>query len=199
MNSIYHFVMAWKDLIIKVSGDHPLAAAIVTILVVGMFFVLEKSWRPGKRPSNLLILLAGWSIAVPVLGLLLDALGKIWEFLEAALSILIRLVDSSYHIYAHHPFLVLGLVAAALLSYFAWKRWRPQILPNRLTRVVALATATVVAAHILAPIADIVSPSREGAVEAMKKSEPVAPASPTGVPPPQPVKPPPPSVAVQQK
>jgi hypothetical protein len=177
MNSVYHFVLGWKDLIIKLYTEHQLAAALVTVLAIGAFFMLEKTWRPGKRPTNLFIILGGWAIAVPILGILLDALGKVIEFVEALLSIMLKLVESSYHIYARHPYLVLSLGFIAVLGYFAWKRWRPTLLPGRPAKLVALSAATVVAAHILAPIADVIAPSPEAAESQEKKHEPVVPAA----------------------
>jgi hypothetical protein len=173
MNSVYRFVLGWKDLVIKVYGDHPLAAALVTILAIGAFYILEKTWRPGKRPTNLFITLGGWAVAVPILGILLDTVGKIFEFLEGLLSIVLKLVESSYRIYAHHPFLILTLVVIAVFGYFALKRWRPAILPGRPAKLIALFVATVVAAHILAPIADIIAPYSEATAVNEKKSEPV--------------------------
>ena len=42
MNSILDFIVAWKDLITKVFGNHTLAAAFVTIIAVGVYVLLDR-------------------------------------------------------------------------------------------------------------------------------------------------------------
>ncbi len=57
MTSIYEFLNGWRELITKVFGEYPLAAALMTLLAVGMFFALQTEWRREQTKSN--ILLAG--------------------------------------------------------------------------------------------------------------------------------------------
>jgi hypothetical protein len=50
MTSIYEFLNAWRELITKVFGEYPLAAALMTLLAVGMFF--SASDRVAARSSE---------------------------------------------------------------------------------------------------------------------------------------------------
>lgn len=138
MDSVISAVSTWKDLIIKVFGQYPLAGALVTLLAIGAFFHLEQKERPGKAPTNILIVLLGWSILVPLTGLVLTVLGKMWDFIEAVTPIVTKVLGSFYAIYDKHPYLVLSLCGLTIAAYFVWRRWWPTVLPGTLLRVLTL-------------------------------------------------------------
>lgn len=170
MDSIISAISTWKDLIIKVFGQYPLPGALVTLLAIGAFFHLEQKERPGKAPTNILIVLLGWSILVPLVGLALTMLGKIWDFIEAVVPIITKVLGSFYAIYDKHPYLVLSLCGVAIIAYFVWLRWWPKVLPSTPLRVLTLAATTVITAHIASPIANALSP--ESSPPAAKVAEP---------------------------
>ena len=158
MDAVLSVVNAWKDLIIKVFGQYPLAAALITLVAVGAFFLLEKTIRPKQAPTNILLVLLGWAVAVPVLGGLLWLLGEVWDLVKAIAPPVASALSSLFSIYQKHPFLVLSLVGIAILAYFAWKRWRPNVLPSRSLRFLSLAIAVTLVAHVLSPIVEYVTP-----------------------------------------
>lgn len=155
MGSIVDFIASWKDLITKVFGEHPLSAALVTLVAIAVFVALDRGPRKGKRPSTLAMTLGGWAVAVPILGFVMTVLGKLWEFVEKAVPFLAGILGSVYKIYEKHPLIVLVLICVGVIGFFVWKWWRPHFWPNRGARVVALALAVVLAVHIAGPIADL--------------------------------------------
>ena len=186
MDTVISAIVAWKDLITKVFGQYPLAAALVTLAAIGLYFYLQEKERPGKGPTNILIVLFVWAIAVPILGFILTILGKVWDFVEAVAPAIAKALGSLYSIYDKHPILVLVLITIAILTYFAWKQWRPSLLPSRSLRIIALIVAVVVAAHITNPVANILTPSQSPAAgnaasqpspSSVRASQPSAPAS----------------------
>lgn len=161
MTSIYEFLNAWRELITKVFGEYPLAAAIVTLLAVVLFFELQTEWRRERTKSNILLVFVGWLIAVPIVGLVMTVLGKVWGFIETTVPIVGEILGSFYHIYEHHPYMVLIILALGIIGYFVWNHWwpaRPQFLQNRVLKVLCVVAAIVIAAHIAGPIADLVHP-----------------------------------------
>ena len=172
MDAALSVVNAWKDLIVGVFKQYPLAAAIITLLAVGAWVYLEKKVRPGQAPTNTLLVLLGWSIAVPLFGGVLWLFGELWALIKAVAPPVASAVSSLFSIYSRHPFLVLSLVGIAIVAYYAWKRWRPNILPSPLLRFLSLAVAVTVVAHVLGPIADYVVPAMSPTTNA-----PQAPAS----------------------
>ena len=159
MNSIIDFIVSWKDLITKVFGEHTLAAAIVTIVAVAAFYVLDHQVRKGKRPTNLMIVFVGWAILVPIVGLVMTILAKIWAILEAVFPRIADALASFYKIYDQHPLLVLIIIVVGFASYFLWRKFRPSILPSRPLRILALVGSVVLVAHIVSPIANWVTPA----------------------------------------
>jgi hypothetical protein len=152
MGTVYDFLMAWKDLIIKVFGAYPLAAALVTILAAGAFYMLEKQWRREHTPTNLMLMFVAWAIAVPILGFLINVLGVIWSLVEKFIAFIAWVFGSLYGIYERHPYLVLGVVLAAVLCYFAWGKWKPNVLPNPLVRGLLLTSGALLIVHIVSPL-----------------------------------------------
>jgi hypothetical protein len=184
MNSIIDFITAWKDLISKIFGEYPLAASLVTAVAVGAFALLERE-RRRNTATNFMIVLIGWAMSVPVVGFVMNVLGKIWEVIEAIAPIVTKVLGSFYAIYEKHPLLILALVALAMASYFVWKRWWPEMLPNRSLRIVSVAGVTIVVAHLLSPFADLVgsvASETDGSSHEQSKKPIAITASPTRVP-----------------
>lgn len=158
MEAVVSAITAWKDLIIKVFGEYPLAAALMTLAGVGAFYALEKSYRPKQAATNILIVLLGWAVAVPIVGGVLWVIGQVWDVVKAVAPALTTAVTSLFGIYEKHPLLVLALVTIAVVVYFAWKRFRPKVLPSRGLRVIVLAALVLVVSHLASPIADMFTP-----------------------------------------
>jgi len=78
MTHIYQLLNLWRELIAKFFSDYPLAAALVTLLAIGVFLLLQSEWRKGKLLSNLLLVFLGWLVLVPILGFAVTVLGKVW-------------------------------------------------------------------------------------------------------------------------
>ncbi len=161
MTTIYEFLNGWRELITKVFAEHTLAAALITLLAIGMFYGLQTEWRRGRTRSNLLLVFVGWLILVPILGFVMTVFGKVWEFVEGTVPIVTKILGSFYHIYNRHPYLVLIILALGVAGYFVWNRWwpeRPEFIRNRYLRIVCVVAGIVAAAHIASPIADLFSP-----------------------------------------
>jgi hypothetical protein len=159
LNAILSVIGEWKDLFVKVFTVYPLAAALLTIVAVGVFFWLEETQAKNGTAINATVVLLCWAVAVPVFGFLLIMLEKIWDFLEAVLPWLARTSGSFYSIYARHPILVSVLVLLGILSYLAWSVWWARLWPNRYVRAVVVISAVVLVAHIASPIADLFAPT----------------------------------------
>jgi hypothetical protein len=135
MSAVVDFIVSWKDLITKVFGEYPLAAAIFTFAAVGVFLGLERQWRKGKTPTNLMAVFVGWAVLVPIGGWVFSLFGKVWSVIESAVPIVTAVIGSLYRIYEKHPIVVLSIVAVALAAYPTWK-WRfAKFLPSRALRV----------------------------------------------------------------
>jgi hypothetical protein len=155
MGAIYDVILLWKDLIIKIFSEYPLAGAIVTLAAVGAFWVLEHSWRKSKTTTNVLLVLLAWAIAVPVLGLGIVILANVWGFLEVTVPIVKDVVTSLYAIYEKHPVLFLIICSLGFPAYFAWK-WRfADTFPRPRLRKVAVGAVVVLALYFAGPIAGL--------------------------------------------
>lgn len=155
-------IEVWKDLIIKVFGEYPLAGALMTLLSIYAFFVLEKA-RHWETPVNVAAVLMGWAIGVPLVGLIFSVVSTLWRLLEAvssglwgfikaAFSFLSHLIGSFYRVYVIHPILVIILCISAVIGYFVWRHWWPAVWPSRSVRISTLFAATILLAIIFAPI-----------------------------------------------
>jgi len=162
MTNIIEFLNAWRELITKVFGEYPLAGALVTILAIGIFFWLQGEWRRGQTKSNLLLVLLGWVILVPIVGFVMTVLSKVWDFLAATLPFVTEIVGSFYRIYQHHPYMVLILMTSGIIVFYAWNRWwpgRPHFMQNRYLRILCLCVGIVIVAHVLSPVVDLFNPT----------------------------------------
>lgn len=190
MNSIVDFISGWKDLITKVYGEHTLTAALLTIVAVAVFVLLDRKVRKGKRPTNLMIVLVGWAVAVPIVGFIMTIFGKIWAFIEAVAPMVASALGSFYRIYERHPLLIAVLLAIGVVAYVLWRKLRPNLLPSKTLRIIALTAIVFVVAHIASPVADWLTPSGSEAKVDTKTKEIQSSGSPASSPPT-----PPPAVA----
>ena len=154
MGGLLSVIDGWKDLIIKVFTEQTFAGAIVTLLAIPAWFWLEKKQRPGKTATNALLLLLAWAIAVPIGGGILWVLGKLLSFIETVAPPVAGFFGDIVTTFDKHPILVIVLTCAAFAGYFAWKRWRPQFLPNRAVRFIGLAASVVIVGHVVGKIMD---------------------------------------------
>jgi len=175
MRAVVDFVVSWKDLITKVFGEYPLAAAIFTLAAVGVFLGLERQWRKGKTPTNLMAVFIGWAILVPIGGWVLSVLGKAWSVIESTVPLITTVIGSLYRIYEKHPIVALSIVGVALVAYQIWKRYFAKFLPSRALRIFLLVVGVIVAAHIASPIADLFSPPESSAPPKAEKTVPQQP------------------------
>ncbi|HZE11155.1 MAG TPA: hypothetical protein VE034_06190 [Burkholderiales bacterium] len=183
MSSIVDFIVFWKNLITGVFVDHTLAAALVTIVAIAVFLFLDKEVRKGKRPTNLMIVLVGWVILVPIVGMVMTVLAKIWAFFEKVIPMVTDVLSSFYKIYERHPLLVLILILLGFVTYFLWAKFRPGVLPNRTLRIAGVVVAVVVAAHIASPLANLVAPKGSPSQEKdAKAKQPESPATTSSAP-----------------
>src|SRR4051812_32202903 len=104
MDAVLLAINTWKDLIVKVFGQYPLAGALITLVAVGVFFYLEKTLRPKQAPTNILLVLLGWAVAVPILGAILWFLGELWDLVKAIAPPIASVLSSLFSIYQKHPF-----------------------------------------------------------------------------------------------
>jgi hypothetical protein len=178
MGGIYDFFNTWRELIIKIFVEYPLAAAVMTLLAIGIFFALQTAWRRERTESNLLLVFVGWLIAVPILGSVMAVLSGVWAFIEATFPILAAILGSFYHIYVRHPYMVLIILALGLAGYFVWnRRWprRPQLIQNRAWRLLCVLAGIVVLVHIASPIADLFSSKADATAQPVGTDQKKAP------------------------
>jgi len=151
MEALMWLFNTWKELVTKLITEYPPAAAIATLAAVGGWFLLEKEFNPKKPSLNAGIALGAWSVVVPLLGATMDLLVEAWRIFKTVCAAIANLTETLYHVHQRHPFLILCLVVAAVPVYFAWKHWRPHVLPRRALRIGALAVGVVVLAYALDP------------------------------------------------
>jgi len=157
MDALLHLVNAWKDLVVKLFSDYPLAGAISIAAGYAAWRYAEKVRNPGKPVINATMALLGWSVATPLLGSTISVFVDLWGVVKDVVPVLKALTVSLYSIYQEHPVMVLALVALAGPAYFAWAHWRPHVMPNRWLRIVSLALGVVVLAYLLAPLIHMVT------------------------------------------
>jgi hypothetical protein len=161
MQGFLDFVRAWAGMIASIYAEYPLPAALITLVAVGLFVSFERQSRSHDwqtRTVNFLKTFVVWAIAVPILGTLFGAIGKVWSAAVATVSAGAGGVQFLYGIYAHHPLMVIGLFAlsAALFGVWHWRR------PKQLSRGVKLGACTVfffVMVALGGPLADVMSPA----------------------------------------
>ena len=160
MTHIYQLLNLWRELIAKFFSDYPLAAALVTLLAIGVFLLLQSEWRKGKLLSNLLLVFLGWLVLVPILGFAVTVLGKVWAFFETTVPWFAQVLGSTNHVYQRHPYLVLIIVGLGLAYYISWIWWpkRPRLIRGRYLKLLFVFVAIVIAVQIASPLADLIKP-----------------------------------------
>lgn len=144
------FLVKWVDLITEMFKKYPLPAALMTAAAVGAFFWLENQRNTAKDKKQSVVhafaVLVGWAIAVPVLGLALDALIEGWS---AAAFI--------YRRYDQHPLFVGACLLLAVLGYFVWGRF--QRAPSRLVRGLVVTVAFCILVALGVPLVNVFYPA----------------------------------------
>lgn len=158
MGPIVFLLHQWQFLVSYLFTGFPLFGALVTLLCVGIFFHFEKTERPGETPTNILIALLSWMAIVPLVGIVLGLLVKVWLAVASVLPFIVGPVAAFLAVYDRHPFMVLALIVVATSAYFWWKLRRPRVLPWRWVRVALLGAATVLLALALDPVANRLRP-----------------------------------------
>jgi hypothetical protein len=157
MSEFLDFVKGWAKMIGGVFGDYPLAAALITLVAVVAFMIMEHRARPSNwttRTYHFFIVLIGWAIAVPILGFVFGLIEKILGLGKGALNVLAFL----YGAYEKHPLVVLMLLVVCVGTYFVWHFMRPKS-PSRILKAVACAALLFVSVAVSKPIAGLFSPS----------------------------------------
>jgi hypothetical protein len=155
MDTVIELVNLWKDLLVNLYCDYSLAAALLTVGAIIFWFYLERNINRGKTKINTLIVLGLWVISVPIIGLILNALSKIWKILEGLIPILGQIFHSFYLIYDKHPIFIISLIVIGFIFYFVWKIKWPTLLPNRWLRIIVLIGCIIAATYIINPILNI--------------------------------------------
>src|ERR1700730_1250561 len=123
MSEIYKFVGEWKDLIIKLYTEYPLAAAIITLTAVIAFVLFERSKHPWPPPVlDMIIAFVAWAVLIPIVGFLFSAVVKVGSILAAGASFVWRVLSFIFDVYQVHPLfvLILAVLAAALCGIWHW-------------------------------------------------------------------------------
>ena len=142
-----NFLVKWVDLITEMFKKYPLPAALMTAAAVGAYFWLETYRGDKKQPVvDAFAVLVGWAIAVPVLGLALDALIKTWN-----------IAAFIYKLYDQHPLFVGVCFLLAVLGYFVWGRF--QRAPSGLVRGLILTLAFCILVALGVPLVNAFSPA----------------------------------------
>lgn len=154
MEAVINFFLKWIDLISGVFVEHTLAAALMTLVGVGVFIHLEKGNRfrdTIQAVKNAFLVLIGWAITVPILGWLLDIIGGV-------LGVILNLILFLYAKFDKQPILVICLAIICAVAPIAWakiKRIRTPSLPVRITASVIL---FLVLTALLVPIFNLFTP-----------------------------------------
>jgi hypothetical protein len=161
MSHVYQLLNAYSGVLVKFFTDYPLAAALVTLLGVGVFLLLQQEWRKGQTKSNFFIVLLGWLVLVPILGFAVTILGKVWAVIEAAVIWFGEVLGSVGQVYQRHPYMVLTIVGLGTLYYISWSWWPrwPRVIKSRLLKLLFVLLAAIVALELASPLADLISPS----------------------------------------
>lgn len=161
MEKVISVITGWKDLITEVFGTYPLAGALVTLLAVGVFWLLHRQYRKGKVATNIFLVLLGWAIAVPIVGFILDIAAEIYGAIKKVLGFLWSVLASLYEIYLKHPLFVIFLMVVSVAVYFLWAWLRPKLIPGKPLRVILLFMAAVAIAHLASPLLDLFAGPKE--------------------------------------
>src|SRR5437763_152124 len=116
MSVVFGFLGGWKDLIVAVFKEYPLAAAIMTAVAIGAFLFLEHERNSEAEPATVKhagLVLLGWLIVVPIVGFTLKVLG-------VGIGLGSSTVQFVYGLYKQQPVFCLSMLAIAVIAYFVW-------------------------------------------------------------------------------
>lgn len=170
MELIFDVLTTIGKYIASVWADHTLAAAIITLIALSVFWNLM-GWKTqpdfsdkAKVAKNGLIVLVGWGIAVPILDLVLLILSKMFSGLESTGAGIGWLWDR----HNEQPVVVLICIGLAVVGYFVWsffdKRW------NIIIRASTVLLGLILAIAIIVPIVNGIS-GQDPAEEIVTNSE----------------------------
>jgi MFS family permease len=160
MAEFLEFVKAWAKLISELFAKYPIAGALITLLVVVLFYIYEEENGPtdwSKRSAHFLVALLGWAIAVPIIGWIFNRIEEIWNAIRIVVSALVKFALFVYQRYEHHPILVLALAAASAVIFLVWgflKRDRR----HPAVKAIACLALFCVGVIVASPIADLFTP-----------------------------------------
>ena len=152
MHFFIEFIGKWADLIGKVFGEFPIAAALVT-LVAALAFVALVKWpiQDWMRATFVFLgVFVCWLICVPLLGWLFRAV----SFLSAASAFI-------YERYERQPLVFLAATALALVGGLIWVYALPRRGPSRALKILASGACWLLAILILVPIFDAFAPAKD--------------------------------------
>src|ERR1041384_6924871 len=171
MDAIVNFVSSWPTLVQRAFSEHILAVALLTVVALAVFVLLQQEWRPYSLPSNLAFVAGGWLIAVSSLVYVMAFAHKGWRMLEQAMPFAAKLSAYTYGICERHPIVALAIVGVGTMIFFLKRAW-PVVVKWTPIRAVCTAFGIVVAIHVAGPIADMVDGEPLGARLAAGKGAP---------------------------
>ncbi len=162
LREFLEYVSKWLKVIGDVFAKYPLAAAIVTIAAVWVFLLLIKHYELSDLKSIevkdwakvaliLSCVLVGWLILVPLVGLVLDSVVVLGQF-----------VTWLYSRYEKQPLFVITVTGIAITIGSFWvyhPRWRDAS-PERSMRVLATSAVWLALILIGVPVLEVFNPSQ---------------------------------------
>lgn len=123
MELVASFLGGWWALIVACWSENPLASGILTLFIAVMFWGGKREETNGlPRVVALLVTLLIWTVAIPVLGgimnsvaLMIDFVGAIHKLFVSVGSVLYESVKFYYSIYEKSPRLVFCSVVGGLI------------------------------------------------------------------------------------
>ena len=174
MNIVLRAADWWVSTVTRAFTEHTLGAAVICIVAIGLFIVLQKEYRPFGFFVNAGIVVLGWLLAITGLPFAMSGGANFVATLDQSAPLVSRFAAYLYGIYERHPYMVLAIVGVGTTAYFLRQSW-----PFRLAwwpvRAVLTVLAVVLLVHVSAPIADLIEPVAS-APAAPKASAPLVPA-----------------------
>ena len=153
MAGVIEFLKVWAHLIGDVFGKYPLAAALVTVVAVGAFVLLERQRNTPHDTTisviHAFIILIGWLISVPLLGFIFNTGSTTAAFFISGIQFF-------YSMYNQQPIVVLVLLVLSLLGYGIWE-WRSRPRQPIFRGLIAI-TILFIAIALTVPIFNIFLP-----------------------------------------
>jgi len=167
MMAVINFLKGWAGLIGEVFGKYPLAGALLLAAAVVVFVYVQRERNPSnentKSVVHAFLVLLGWLIAVPVVGFIFNAIGRI----TGTASGLLRFLLTRYE---RQPIVVLVTFALVALACAVWI-WRAKKPRRPLLRVGAAVVVFIVAIALLVPLFDVFAPAAVETPTGVQSSE----------------------------